>query len=337
MKSTSEYFKELFQDDSYDNLDKLSMIYKTKKGLSVILAVSKLNNQRMVYFCSNESDCRNMPHFYGLGIDCVSLNEFDSEKKYCEIKQEKGSEEYIFEVIVDDILKNINELNKESEISNAVSKVLFKWKKFFALKREIVMSSIAQQGLYGELLTLKLLVENFGQTVINDWTGPNNETHDFYYNGNGIEVKTTHLKEPYQIHINSEYQLDDTEIKRNLFLKFYAFRKSESESDGTSLPELVDSVRNLFNNNIFLKNKFEQSLEQYGYFEAVRYLYTDKYFVRESLNFWVRDDFPRIVKKELQIGLSGCMYDVSISNCGQYQITDDTFLKALKTGIVTDE
>ena len=69
----------------------------------------------------------------------------------------------------------------------------------------------------------------------------NDETHDFYIASNAVEVKTTGTQAPYFAQISSEYQLDNSDVPGKLFLRFYAFRKSQST--GEKLPEIIARIR----------------------------------------------------------------------------------------------
>jgi predicted AAA+ superfamily ATPase len=95
---------------------------------------------------------------------------------------------------------------------SCLSDTLGKWKKFFALNTEIIMSEQMQEGLYGELLVLQKLIYKFGEEAVSYWSGADKETHDFYINGSAVEVKTTASKSTEKIRISSEHQLNPSDV-----------------------------------------------------------------------------------------------------------------------------
>lgn len=286
----------------------------------MIYAVSKKSKIRYLYFVINSDELDSIPSCNGIEIDMVKLPEYDTNSYFCELSQATGSEAYIFETIVEDIRVRSNE-KPSTELSTVVSSTLRKWKDFFAKNREILMSPERQQGLYGELRFLEYLLKIRGIRAINSWTGCNYETHDFYVNNSAVETKTTSTKAPYKMHISSEYQLDESEVDGELLVKFYAFRKSEA--DGERLAEIVNRIRGILKDNPHALTKYNNDLEEYGYFDAVAEKYTTGYSDRMESTYMVRSDFPRIVTKDLARGVSNCSYDILVDQCIDYTVDVD--------------
>jgi hypothetical protein len=319
MTLTHNYYENLRDSLKKGNHSYLSRIYTTSYGLSLIYAMMRDNERRALYFPSDEKAIDNMPQCKGLSIRKVHLYEYSPVDYYCEIAQSPGSEGYIFEIIIEDIRKNVDELMSEQKIAASTASRLLKWKSFFAQERNVLLSSERQQGLYGELLFLKELIGIYGSAAVSFWTGSDYETHDFYMRGNAVEVKTTSTKAPYKMHISSEYQLDDSEVSGSLLINFYALRKSSA--DGETLPEIVRSIRNIVNDNPSMSKKFDSDLEAYGYYDGLEDKYQTDYHVREEHTYRISNGFPRIVKSSLAAGITGCTYDVSINDCTLYEIS----------------
>ena len=81
------------------------------------------------------------------------------------MSQNKDSDAEIFEVIVEDIRRCTDELQNE-HVVNEVVKILRKWKSFFAQQKIIIMSEERQQGLFGELLFLNYLIDEYGTSAV---------------------------------------------------------------------------------------------------------------------------------------------------------------------------
>lgn len=315
MTLTHDIYEELFSSFE-DNKKQISKRYDIEKQY-LIYAASKKNKIRHLYFIINLDEFDSIPMCNGIEIEVVRLPEYDTDSYYCNLTQAQGSESYIFETIVEDIRLKLYE-KPTTAISTIVSVTLRKWKEFFAKNREIIMTPERQQGLYGELRFLEYLVRLKGEKAVNCWTGCNYETHDFYVDGNAVEIKTTSTKAPYKMHISSEYQLDDNEVDGKLLIKFYAFRKSEA--DGEKLTEIIARIRDILKNNPHALSKFNEKLEEYGYFDIVSEKYSMGYSDRMEVAYAVCDEFPRIISKELMRGVSNCTYDISVDQCIDYTV-----------------
>ena len=160
-----------------------------------------------------------------------------------------------------------------------------------------------------------------GRHAVSCWTGYEQETHDFYVEGNAFEIKTTSTKAPYKMHISSEYQLDDKEVNKDLYVNFYALRKSVS--DGKTLPELIAEVQSYFDGYPLLQKKFEEGLNKYGYFFGLEDKYGTGYHIREEHTFIVKEGFPRITKESLSAGISKCTYDVSVDTTAPFKVSEE--------------
>ena len=193
-----------------------------------------------------------------------------------------------------------------------------------------VQFKIRQQGLYGELLFLNECMNFHGAEAVLHWAGSEDETHDFYFGPNAVEVKTTSVQAPYFASISSEYQLDNGDVPGKLFLRFYAFRKSHS--GGEKLPELIAEIRGRLGENLSMMQKFNEKLKKYGYFDEAEDSYTVGYYQRDNYCFAVKDSFPRITKDAVPLGVADLTYRVSIMSCMPYAQDTQLVLELLKGG-----
>lgn len=330
MTLTHEIYNELKQNIDNVTSSELSKINMTNKNRALIYAVTRDVELEKLYFSIGQEEIDIIPQCKGLGTNKVKLYEYSKTDYFCELYQKDKADTEVFEVIIEDVRKNVNDVSNEVQMLQRVSKVLLKWRTFFTQEKSLVLSSERQQGLYGELLFLKKLISWYGPSCILYWTGADYETHDYYINHNAVEIKTTSTKAPYKMHISSEYQLDDKDVSEGLFVVFFALRKSVS--DGETLPEIINSIRKCLTGHNLLETKFNENLQKYGYFDGLEDKYSTGYHVREEMAYSVKSGFPRITKEDLPKGISGCKYDVSVEVCSDYCIDNEMLRKTLKRG-----
>lgn len=333
MNKTNELYEALFKDLKANNYKIDSNLYRKfvcKCGEGVVYSVSvKERNRGLAIPIGVENKKIKFPEWKGVEISFVTLPEYsDDDQLYIQLKQMPGMESYIYEIVVEDIRKALSNVNHASDFAQVTHSILKKWKDFFSLGKKPVLSESSAQGLYGELLFLKELIEELGTPVVNSWAGINNETHDFYIGQNAVEVKTTATQAPYMAHINSEYQLDDHDVNGRLFLRMYALRKDSN--GGQKLPELIRSIRKLFVADTSIMEVFNDKLIKAGYFDVTESYYTTGYSKRETYSFEIKKGFPRVIRVELPNGIYDLEYNVSIAQCMDFAIEAKELIKALK-------
>ena len=213
---------------------------------------------------------------------------------------------------------------------NCLSDTLSKWKKFFALNSDVIMSEQLQEGLYGELLVLKKLIFNFGDEAVSYWSGADKETHDFYVNGSAIEVKTTSAKSNEKIRISGEHQLNPKDVENTLFLYVNMVRKSRS--DGTTLPEIIKSIHSGLSEPY--KSLFEEKLFKYGYISSCEERYMLGFHLRSHQTYKVEEKFPNIVPDNLDNGISEVTYSLDLNACSDFVTEWSDIINALKGDIL---
>lgn len=334
MTLTHKIFCELLSEKIEKNTKKqISKLLYLNSGETIIFAVSK-NGCRQIYFKMINGNLGAFPECKGISIDIVKLPEYDINYSFYEISQNLFSEGYIFEIIIEDLRIAIEDCVGGQIVGKIIS-VLKKWQTFFSKDKSVLMSPERQQGLFGEIKMLEELITFEGTDAVFYWSGCKYETHDYYIRENAIEVKTTCKKAPYKMHISSEYQLDDNDVSGELFLRLFALRKSES--GGETLPFVIDRIRDLIKDDYRSKQKFEESLREYGYFDGVADRYVTGYMVREVFSYHIVSGFPRMVKKDLVNGISNCTYDVLADTCKSYEIDNVSMKKYLGKESTTNE
>ena len=335
MSFTTDIFKSITEDIRLkpisDTKSTAMRLITYNNMLQAAFAVSKGSELRSIYLSvGNVAPKVTFPKWKGVSIELARIPEYGIDEFFVVMRELPGSVNYIFEIVAEDLRKTHEEVKDASFAFASVSGVLAKWKSFFQYDGEVLLSDIRQQGLMGELYFLKEAIQKIGAYSVAKWAGSNDETHDFYFNDHAVEVKTTSAKEPYKAHISSEYQLDVTDVAGNLYLTFYALRKSQSS--GTTLPQMVKTIREMLIGNPAMQIQFTDKLHKYGFFDEVSELYSTGYYIRDEYEFNVGEGFPCIISSMLSKGVSNIEYSVSIDHCLDYVINKNDMLEELRGG-----
>ena len=308
-----------------------SRMLPLQNGLNMVYAINVGSRLREAYVSVSEKpEITSFPKWHGTSIDIVQLPAYGADQYYIRLLQGSQSEDYIFDIVIDDLHSMVEQLRDTDQCLSAVVAVLLKWKKFFQSEKDIVLSDEMQEGLYVELFFLEKSILKRSPADVHCWTGGNRETHDFYYASHAVEVKTSSRKEPYTAQISNEYQLDPSDVPGQLFLYYIALRKSKSS--GEKLPEIIRRIKNTLTENASLKLQFDDKLRQYGYLDEASDLYVTGFTIRDAFFFEVRDEFPKIIRSMYQTGISKVGYELTISHCLSYECTEDDVFAALDGG-----
>lgn len=303
--------------------------YICQSKIDMIYSLSVEGHSRALAIPVDNMDKRaNFPIWKGIKIDFVMLPEYSkNDQIFIEMEQMPGTEGYIFEIVAEDLRRGLEKKSADKGCSESIYEILKKWKEFFSAGKSPILTKIQAQGLYGELLFLRELILNLGTKSVHMWAGENN-THDFYIRRNAVEVKTTSTQAPYFAHINSEYQLDDKDMGGKLYLRMYALRKDNN--GGQRLAQIIADIRKILMPDIFSSRLFNEKLQKIGYFDAAEDYYIEGYTVRDIYSFKVTDDFPRITKKDIPIGIYNVEYSLSIDQCKDFAIETERLIEEIK-------
>lgn len=333
MSYSSSVYNDIITDVKNMNfgVDKIiSRKIQLNNGISMVFSINQSTLNRSLYISvGKQIGMFTTPNWKGVEISFAKLNAYD-DLVYLALEQQTGSETYIFESIIDDIKTTIEKVEDEAHAINELKKVLNKWEKFFLVESSLKLSAEKEIGLIGELFFLTELIGLLGSDSINYWTGSEGEIHDFYTHKNAIEIKTTTSQMPYKVTISNVHQLDEKDVVGELFLRFYAFRKSST--DGIKIPDVIDNIRLLLAKDKNNLDKFENKLTRYGYNELGRHLYTDGFFIRDNKCFQIKGDFPRIISRDLKNGIGDLKYSIAINSCSRFEISNELLCSLILEG-----
>ena len=121
------------------------------------------------------------------------------------------------------------------------TKMVQKWRDFLRAHDARRMRRQAELGLFGELWTLRVLV-NEGLRDLETWTGPANASQDFTFRDGWLEIKTRGTEE--LVHIHGLEQLDDSAGRTGHLIVIDAAEDGDGESIGDLLAEIDAELGN---------------------------------------------------------------------------------------------
>lgn len=291
----------------------------------LFLAVAGPSNQHMFQIKLTETSNKavaNLPSARGLDAVVVrSENERTGFTIQLVLREQRFGT--VFDALIHDIVEIISHAQSEAAAVAAFVGRLQHWQKFLEQVGPDGMSRQAQQGLYSELWFLReRLIPLVGfYPALLAWVGPGGAHQDFQLPSCAIEVKSTGTKEPQQLIIQSERQLDDTGLAA-LFL--FHLSIDVREGAGESLVEMVDSLRQLIATDSVAMDLYEDRLLEAGFLQSHSSQYErTKYNIRQAFLYQVKNAFPRIVEADLKPGVGLVQYSIAAAECRHYVVSDD--------------
>ena len=224
----------------------------------------------------------------------------------------------IFSLFIQNILEDIAESVTENEAVTKTLNVISKWKKLFDKINFNGLSIEQQKGLIGESLFINHLLDHqkSSSTILNGWTGPDFEDKDFVFGATGIEIKLTSSKYP-KLKITNEGQLDAQNLNE-LFLILYTVE--DVKENGFTLNSLIDQIQEKLSANIDELKFFNERLMLLGYFEEDKEYYHKMYSLKKTYSFSVSEEFPKIIKSQLPIGVYNTSYFIELSAVENFSV-----------------
>jgi hypothetical protein len=215
--------------------------------------------------------------------------------------------------------------NGEITESEAVKRVLSRWRYFWSTVSGSMLSNSEIIGLFAELRFISrwLLPYMNAMTVISSWRGPLGGRHDFEWIDRSVEVKGTTSVHGRRHWVHGLEQLLPPENGK-LFL--FSLQLREEVGAAETLPGIIEECRNILKGSLEAMNLFEDLLAEAGYhpFHAAEYGRTHFRVVDETL-YRVEGSFPRITGDALhELSISGVTeidYEISLDGFDEYIIT----------------
>jgi hypothetical protein len=196
---------------------------------------------------------------------------------------------------------------------------LVRWQQFLQKGHLDALSAREQLGLWGELATLRLLMDSLpAHEVIDAWKGPAREAQDFRFTSNWIECKTIGETDA-DVAVSSLEQLQPGQVP--LFLLVHLVAESQA---GVRLRDLVDALRESLADKPSTAERFEKLLRMAGYDDE--HSYPTCYTMVGSKWYRVAGAFPRLNRLNTPSGISDARYRIRISALAEHAGAAPTFV-----------
>jgi hypothetical protein len=187
-----------------------------------------------------------------------------------------------------------------------VAERLARWQQFLQRGHRDALSAREQLGLWGELATLRYLMESrTANDVVAAWKGPTRDAQDFRFASIWIECKTIGETDP-DVAVSSLEQLQPGQVP--LFLLVHIAAEGQS---GLRLIDQVTALRELLADKPGTAERFEKLLRMAGYDDE--HSYPACYSLVGSTWYRVAGSFPRLNRLNTPSGISDARYRIRIS------------------------
>ncbi len=303
---------EVPKNHTYRRLD-----LENETGLRLGIASPGGSREFLVELDGRDRHSFSPPSWTGMGLETIVLDVPRQGTRHIRLSLEDRQFQDIFSAVCADLAETLMNVTVPSSRSHELQNCLDRWGRFFQRHGAQGLSTWEQQGLYGELKLLNLLMDLGVGPVesLESWKVGEVAYHDFEVRGLAIEVKTTTSKEPRRVQINNEIQLDDS---GHDFAFLHVITLHKVDTNGETLGELVANIGTALEKNrpdLFL---FERKLQDAGYLRIHETLYTDRYAVRKIETFEIQEGFPRLI--HLPAGVGNVKYTLDISACSRFEV-----------------
>lgn len=191
---------------------------------------------------------------------------------------------------------------------------LRRWKSFLSGRAQN-LSAEEIRGLFAEIVFLLELNQHLlGRAAVDAWLGPERSHQDFIFGNTAVEIKSLSGTERSAVRISSEDQLES--LNDSLFLRIYRLSNLPDAIGARSLNEIVAAAHTQLG-AADATDIFEQRLSAHGYAPLPEYDHP-RFVVSEVSCYRVRDDFPRLIRSQMPIGVSGVSYDIRLESIAAY-------------------
>lgn len=214
----------------------------------------------------------------------------------------------------EDLFESTKNIIEDGAAYKQLSERYFSWKKLFR-PHAGSMSDTEIVGLLGELLFMdERMIPEWGVPVaLNSWTGPEKTHKDFSTEDVWYEIKTINSGKN-TVKISSLEQLD-SDI--NGYLVVYDLEKMSPTFNGLKLNQLVQKL--LHKMDASYREEFITKLSLYNYDFSPNY---DNfvYSVVVSSTYEVKDNFPRLSRKNIPSEIDKVQYEINLSDIEDYKL-----------------
>lgn len=261
---------------------------------------------------------RNMVSIHGINIDYRVLSTTGNQGLILVL--EKHVDQDLFYSLCETLIHEISEVTDPLVGLSVTLSQIKRWKAFLAGKKGRVLTAEEVRGLFSELKFLQQVLDQMDNELdaLDAWQGPETSHQDFIFSDTSIEVKSLSGRERSTVKISSEDQLES--LSSCLFLKVFRLIDMPESKASISLNELVKAVEETLTEAEAIE-MFDTKLAKAGYVKMLSY---DKpeFIVAEEQTYRVESEFPKIVRSELNAGLTKVGYEIKLESVRDFLCAD---------------
>lgn len=261
---------------------------------------------------------KNMVSIHGIKIDYRLLSTTGNQGLILVL--EKHVDQDLFYSLCETLIHELSEISDPLVgLSVALSQIK-RWKAFMAGKKGRVLSAEEVRGLFSELKFLQQMLGEMNNELhaLEAWQGPETSHQDFIFSDTAVEVKSLSGRERNAVIISSEDQLES--LSSSLFLKVFRLVDMPESKASISLNELVNAVEEMLTEAEAIE-MFDTKLTKAGYVQMLAYD-KPKFIVAEEQTYRVESEFPKIVRSELNTGLTRVSYEIKLESVRDFLCAD---------------
>lgn len=253
-----------------------------------------------------------LPKGQGFRVDKAHLAELGESYSWLALVRQSAGSLELFAAVASDLVRllALSHQMPEKQIYQKVLGRVRSWQEFMRKGRE-GLSAEAELGLMGELVFLKMLIEEGMPlySAMDAWQGPHHGLHDFLLASGGAEVKTTLATEGFPVKIMSLEQLDDSQTQP---LYLAGIRLSVAP-DGMTLPEWVGEIRSAIGPDQAAASRFESALLAAGYLDLHAESYPRRFVLSEMKVLPVCPEFPKFTPFNTHSAVKHAQYELDLT------------------------
>jgi hypothetical protein len=224
----------------------------------------------------------------------------------------------VFSHLCEDLVESSRKLSDTTNPARFVLARFERWQRLLKHGHTGLLDESAMRGLICELLYLRQIsIPRYGLApAIKGWIGPLDAAQDFHYPDGFFEVKSIRTGST-KVIISSADQLDDT--GKSLELVAVILDPADRESaDAFCLPDIVNDMRHLLEEDPIALSTFEERLLAAGYIDSDEY--RNLYYKSGDFRFFtICDGFPRIMRSSLSSGINKVTYELDLASCKPFE------------------
>ena len=251
----------------------------------------------------------------GISTDLRIIDTFESQ--YFVLRLERNVDLDLFHALCSTLIDSTASIKDSSVALSVIFSHLKRWKAFLAGRPLRILTPEQQRGLFCEIKYLqKLLTGILGEKpAVESWVGPDRKQQDFLYYDRAIEIKSLFGNTRNTVQISSEDQLETS--RPHLFLCVYHLVEQPSSDQAVSLNGLIREVFDSFTDSEVVE-LFSEKLVAAGYID-IREYDTPAYRVSKIASYYIKDDFPCIIRSSLPSAILKVSYDLKLPEISKYE------------------